>query len=736
MYDARSIREKSVKSHLMHVREAAAQADHERVIAVVACTIGEIHVCERLPRYRSWLRMARKEVQVLRGESLMALGRLDDAIASFNQAIDIDYMPPGAPRPVWPAAGCRRVSGYGMRAMHGSALCLYHMGKLVEARRRAEDMLVVGPQMRRNVDPNGNAEAVEDTRIDIAAWHNRAGGLLHCIAMKIAGENESHQDGGEKTTAPNQSDAYLSITKSVGMNAGLGKVEVDPTDVRGEVVVIGGAPEPITCTAQRYVWKVSGPLENSELAYKEVIVIERLQWCLIWVKSGILVWDYAKSEVVHWLTAIGFPRGSMPDLKEPEEIQCMHYVEAPIGGLLMMSTRPNTLFCVVNVDKLIRGARSSMVDALRSTLMESGVIYHPEVWLRRTSTLLGATNCYATSKSTSTGRWRMAATSRDCLGVNVFGDGQIEPGSVIGPLALMSDSPGNVLLGHDQPVCNMTFVGPTSDLLVTVCYDYIIKVWNVCRPRSNNLFSIRGYQTYVTKLCCSHHLLFTVPYPKRPTTASESSIFGKDAFEDGPFGSRNIGIWTLDTGRRIGTISVSELSMPGPVLDVVVIPRYNQIVSAHCNGELHIWKYKEEFQPHTTAENAPSVISVEISHCVCFRVLRNAQEGFSLYVHPTNRNIYVATVRSMIILHCGELSIEQGGSRKKGAIIDETITDVENKMNCGYCGKWILENSCLCSGCKRIHFCDRKCQKKGWAKHKDNCVQWTKEIKSGNSHEK
>jgi WD40 repeat protein len=705
MYDARSIKERSVKSFLLQAREAAMLHQHERVISLVACAIGEIHICERLPRYRSWLRLARKEAQVLRGESLVALDKLEDAIASFDQAHDIDYLPAGVPRPAWPAPGCRRVSTLGLKAMLGSAICMYRLGRYNEAKKRTEEILSVGPQMRRDPDPNSEKETIEDSRINITEWHNNARKLLHIITQQKKCGN------GSSKSAPLHPKIDISSLKVVNET---NPVSMETTDVVGQGVI--GVP----CTTQRYTWKVSGPLENSELAYKEVIVIERLQWSLIWVKSGILVWDYAKLEVIHWLTSIGFPRGSMPDLKEPEEIQCMHYVEAPIGGLLMMSTRPNTLFCVVNVDKLVRGARSSMVEALRSTLMESAVVSNPEIWLRRTSTLLGATNCYATSKSNITGLWRMAATSRDCLGVNIFGDGQIEPNSSLGPLALISDTPGNVLRGHDQPVCNMQFASPSSDILVTVCYECIIKVWDISKTNGSYLYSIRGYQTYVTKLCCSDSLLFTVPYPKRPTTATESSIFGKDEFEDGPFGSRSIGIWTLDNGKRVGTLRVSEDTMPGPVLDISIMPCYNQIVSAHCNGELHIWKYQEVTS--LGADNT-RVVSVNVTHLSCFKALRNAQEGFSLFVHPTDRRIFVATVRSLTIIHCAELPTNLGGI---GANSNDKL-DIDHKMNCGYCGKWDIENSSLCSGCKKVHFCDRKCQKKGWQIHKDVCLQWTKE---------
>lgn len=716
MHDARAMREKSVKSYILRAREAAKNRNHEEVIALISLAMGEIHICERLPRYRSWLRDARKEAQILRAEALVSLNRLDDALASFEQAHDVDFMPPGSCRPKWPEDGCRRVSDLGIRAIMGSASCLFLMGKYFDAKKRAEEVYSVGPLMVRNKNPESYDDMVEGDTSTLYFYREQAEKLLKRINEKFEASKEKFKSKLKE--------------KQNGMK----------TNDCDKNVIVGSHPVPITTVVQRFTWKVNGPLENSELSYKDVIVIDRLQWCLIWVKTGILVWDYANSEVVHWLTSIGFPKGSMPELKDPEEIQCVHYIEAPAGGFLMMSTRPNTLFCVVNVDKLMKGARSSMVDALRITLMSTqplaNSIQNPEQWLRRTSTLLGATNCYATCKD-GNGNWKMASTSRDSLGVNIFETpGQISFNSDIGPLALTSDTPGLVLHGHDQPVCNMAFVGYTSPIFVTVCYEFIVKVWDISKSSGNNLFSIRGYQSILTKVVCSTSILFAVAFPKKlPISTQEvSALASKDNFEDSLFGSRCIALWSLLDGRRVGTLRAAA-GTTSRVMDIVLVPKRTVIVTAHANGELHIWSFSE-FPPES--ESTTTKNSVTSTHYSCFRVLKSSQDGFSLHIQADGLRLYAATIRSMIVLHIDESIFQDSKANSNPKIAsgckdkaDDKASNIflDHQMNCGYCGQWNLEKSCLCSGCKKMHFCDRVCQRKGWADHKELCNIWGQERK-------
>jgi hypothetical protein len=58
---------------------------------------------------------------------------------------------------------------------------------------------------------------------------------------------------------------------------------------------------------------------------------------------------------------------------------------------------------------------------------------------------------------------------------------------------------------------------------------------------------------------------------------------------------------------------------------------------------------------------------------------------------------------------------------RKFASVRRSMGDCAVMMNCGHCGRYLVDKSSLCSGCKRTRFCDRNCQKSGWSAHKATC---------------
>jgi hypothetical protein len=66
---------------------------------------------------------------------------------------------------------------------------------------------------------------------------------------------------------------------------------------------IGGHIQAVDCPVGMCTWKSVGALEDSTgCLCLELHVIPRLKWVLVWVRGDLMLWDYDKEEVVHWIT--------------------------------------------------------------------------------------------------------------------------------------------------------------------------------------------------------------------------------------------------------------------------------------------------------------------------------------------------------------------------------------------------------------------------------------------------
>jgi hypothetical protein len=91
----------------------------------------------------------------------------------------------------------------------------------------------------------------------------------------------------------------------------------------------------------------------------------------MFVRGELLLWDYQKEEVVHWIHL----QGEMIDEAR------ITTVDVPVGSVLLIHTRngnAQTLAhalcgtCLVVVDLLERGGRSSAPKAMLATMMQAG----------------------------------------------------------------------------------------------------------------------------------------------------------------------------------------------------------------------------------------------------------------------------------------------------------------------------------------------------------------------------
>jgi hypothetical protein len=43
-------------------------------------------------------------------------------------------------------------------------------------------------------------------------------------------------------------------------------------------------------------------VDSTKCICLELHVIPRLKWVVVWVRGDLMIWDYDKEEVVHWIT--------------------------------------------------------------------------------------------------------------------------------------------------------------------------------------------------------------------------------------------------------------------------------------------------------------------------------------------------------------------------------------------------------------------------------------------------
>ena len=106
----------------------------------------------------------------------------------------------------------------------------------------------------------------------------------------------------------------------------------------------------------RCSWKQIGLLhDNENLVCQELQVIPRLQWVLAWVRGDLLLWDYNKEEIVHWIT-LGPDDGShLSHIVDMPELNSVLYFRGQAQVYNLQALQP-------------RGGRTSAKDAFRSFL--------------------------------------------------------------------------------------------------------------------------------------------------------------------------------------------------------------------------------------------------------------------------------------------------------------------------------------------------------------------------------
>ncbi len=83
----------------------------------------------------------------------------------------------------------------------------------------------------------------------------------------------------------------------------------------------------------------------------------------------------------------------------------------------------------------------------------------------------------------------------------------------------------------------------------------------------------------------------------------------------------------------------------------------------------------------------------------------------------------VNAMRVMLLLHSARRRRRSSSRESQNPCKDKKDIDKKKKKTkvCGFCGSGGVSSYCV--GCKKVYYCDKRCQMKDWSLHKKDCVQ-------------
>ena len=159
-----------------------------------------------------------------------------------------------------------------------------------------------------------------------------------------------------------------------------------------------------------------------------------------------------------------------------------------------------------------------------------------------------------------------------------------------------------------------------------------------------------------------------------------------------------IRVWEVATGAHVASLTTSCLSS---VSMLAIVRSRCVLLSAHLNGEVHVWKYAGG------GSHGPAV--VHVTGCV---VCPERTKPVSLAV---SGDVVFASLHTSLIAF--PVPGTEAHPPREGAVV----------LNCGACGRARVPGAGpnagakRCSGCHAVMFCDVDCQRRGWKAHKPLC---------------
>ena len=167
-------------------------------------------------------------------------------------------------------------------------------------------------------------------------------------------------------------------------------------------------------------WKQIG-IKDEYIYWAEVQMIPRLRWVLARVRDDILVWDYDKEEVVHFITL------DQPDRPE-RRIRSTSplVVDMPDLNAVIYFQAFEKEFSILNLQSLApRGGRTDVDDLTLPIALKAGDLCGRTYayFLENATRLYSNVASIATSKDDS-GQWRLALSHVKRCGVSIYKAGK------------------------------------------------------------------------------------------------------------------------------------------------------------------------------------------------------------------------------------------------------------------------------------------------------------------------
>ena len=172
-------------------------------------------------------------------------------------------------------------------------------------------------------------------------------------------------------------------------------------------------------------WKQIGFKDERVDWIREVQMIPRLRWVLARVRDDILIWDYDKEEIVHFITLDPSEDVRFFTLDPPDSefrITSSLLVDMPELNAVIYFRGFEKEFSIINLQALApRGGRTDVDDLSLPIVIKAGDLHDRtfSYFLEHATRLYSNVASIATSKDDS-GQWRLAVSHLNRCGVSVY----------------------------------------------------------------------------------------------------------------------------------------------------------------------------------------------------------------------------------------------------------------------------------------------------------------------------
>ena len=283
-------------------------------------------------------------------------------------------------------------------------------------------------------------------------------------------------------------------------------------------------------------------------------------------------------------------------------------------------------------------------------------------------------------------------------------------------------------------------INTSFSLLATVAQNSrMIRVWDAFGRQSTGscVQIVRQDAVNLRSLCSSRSFLFATADIHRfdDPTDSQRSLVG------GVYEPRDINVWQLCPS-LIPVVTNSTLkSPPGLAIidkavkskldhhcfshapDLVILPQSSLLVSSHYDGIINIWKYNDDIAAgqEGCVEGGAAKQPVAV-HLRTFLISRDHDYEFRFLLasQTSPAVVYLANMITLIAIDLSSIATAADGDdanaaitnnsymstdegRDKGGVfVRKELGDRSKLLNCFSCGKWNVDHSSFCGGCKYV----------------------------------